>query len=241
MRSELPENVPWRIRDILFVIGIFIVASLIATGIAFAITGIPEEGEIDREQIAVGIAATIAIDVVLLAAAVLFSVVKYRVPWRTLGYRLPRLGQWWYPFVTLLCLWTLLGAYVGIVSAFDIEQLQPNSTLDEDAFDAPYLVALAGILALVAAPLAEETFFRGFLFVGLRKRWGTAFAAGASGLLFGLLHFDTGSIIPFSLIGIALAIAYTISGSLWITIATHFLFNFVSFIATLAMQNGGGT
>jgi membrane protease YdiL (CAAX protease family) len=135
----------------------------------------------------------------------------------------------------------VLGVYVAFVEVFDIGELRPQSTLDDDVFDTPLLIALTAVLALIAAPITEETFFRGFLFAGLRKRWGLGAGAIASGLLFALLHFDLGSIIPFSLIGIVLALAYALSGSLWVSIATHFLFNFVSFVATLAMQNGGGT
>jgi membrane protease YdiL (CAAX protease family) len=240
MQIKLRELVRWGIRDVLTVIGLFFVVSVIASVITVIAVGAPgSDNDNDEALLRAGLIATIAIDAVLLGLAILFSVVKYRTDWGALGFRWPSLGDWWKPFATLLCLWLVLGVYLAIVGLIEIESLEPQSTLEEDVFDTPALVALAGILALIAAPLAEETFFRGFLFAGLRKRLGIVISALASGALFGLVHFDPGSIVPFSLIGAVLALAYAFTGSLWISITAHFLFNFVSFVATLAMQNGG--
>ena len=63
-------------------------------------------------------------------------------------------------------------------------------------------------------------------------------AALASSLLFALLHFNIGSIVPFTVIGLLLAWAYVVSGSLWMAIGAHFAFNAISFLITVA---GGGT
>jgi len=83
------------------------------------------------------------------------------------------------------------------------------------------------------APIAEETFFRGFLFpalIGKLRVWG---AALASGLLFGAIHITSpgtaGLIIPLGAIGVVLALVYYKTGSLWATITTHFLINLTSF------------
>ncbi len=94
-------------------------------------------------------------------------------------------------------------------------------------------------LAIVAAPVAEETFFRGFLFPTLRGRWGTVWAALASAVLFAALHFDVGSMIPFTVIGLLLVWAYVVSGSLWAAIFAHFAFNSISLVVGIAV--GGGS
>lgn len=231
---------PWRLGDLLAVMGLAVVVGVVAASVAAALVGLSDRPEGDEARLVGDLAATIAFDVALLALALAFSIAKYRCRWSDLGFRRPRWGGWWLPLATLGLLWLVLGLYVGIVQAAGVEPLQPQSTLGEDAFQAPLAIALAGALALVAAPIAEETFFRGFLFAGLRQRWGLAAAALVSGLLFGLLHFDLGSIIPFSLIGIVLSLTYALSGSLWVTISSHFLFNLVSFLATLALRAGGG-
>jgi len=132
-----------------------------------------------------------------------------------------------------------LGVYFLIVELTGLGELVPESTLPEDFFDNPAIVPLVGVLAILAAPIAEETFFRGFLFAGLRVRWGTFWAALASGLLFAALHFSLGSIVPFTVIGMLLAWAYAFSGSLWTAIGAHFAFNAVSF--GVAVATGGGS
>src|SRR3990172_4219411 len=101
-------------------------------------------------------------------------------------------------------------------------------------------LALAGGLAVIIAPLAEETFFRGFIFTALHQRWGFLRAAATSGFLFALPHADPGSIIPFTGAGMVLAVAYANSGSLWGSIATHALFNLISFTAAATTGIGGG-
>ncbi|MFQ5879732.1 MAG: lysostaphin resistance A-like protein [Dehalococcoidia bacterium] len=232
--------VPWRLGDVLAVMGLALVVGIVAISVAAAVVGSAADGDTDIPRLTSGLAATIAFDVVLLGLAVAFSVGKYRCHLSDLGFRRPRWGSWWLPLTTVAALWLVLGVYLGIVQAAGAEGLQPQSTLDDDIFDTPLVIGLAATLALVAAPIAEETFFRGFLFAGLRYRWGLVMAALVSGLLFGLLHFDAGSIIPFSLIGIVLALAYTVSGSIWVTIASHFLFNLVSFLAAIAVSGGGG-
>jgi hypothetical protein len=70
-------------------------------------------------------------------------------------------------------------------------------------------------------------------------RWGTFWAALASGLVFAALHFSLGSLVPFTIIGMLLAWAYVFSGSLWAAIAAHFLFNSVSFVVGVLL--GGGS
>jgi len=173
-----------------------------------------------------------------LGSAVWFGARRYRRGLDVLGFRRPLRG-WWTPIVVLLGAYLVLAVYVAIVELSGLGDLTPQSTLPEDVFDNPFTLPLAGVLALLAAPLAEETFFRGFLFPGLRNRLGTLRAALASGLFFAALHFNVGSIIPFTVIGMLLAWAYVVSGSLWMAIGAHFAFNAISFIITVA--TGGGT
>jgi membrane protease YdiL (CAAX protease family) len=183
--------------------------------------------------------AALALQAALLGAAAWFSVRRYSCGWRALGFRSAIRGGWWVPVVVVLAAYFTLGVYFMIVELVGLGDLVPESTLPEDFFDNPAIVPLVGILAVLAAPVAEETFFRGFLFAGLRVRWGTFWAALASGLLFAALHFNLGSIVPFTVIGMLLAWAYVFSGSLWTAIGAHFIFNSVSF--GVAVATGGGS
>lgn len=55
--------------------------------------------------------------------------------------------------------------------------------------DRGYVVSLL-VLAVVAAPIAEEIVFRGVVLRGLLSRYGAVVAVGMQGVLFGLAHFD---------------------------------------------------
>ena len=72
------------------------------------------------------------------------------------------------------------------------------------------------LLIAVAAPIAEEIFFRGMLFGGLRRRLSTFAAAAISALVFGGLHAATGvtAVPPLIVFGFVLALLYERTGSL---------------------------
>ena len=91
------------------------------------------------------------------------------------------------------------------------------------------------LVACLAAPLAEESFFRGFMFTGL-LRWGFWPSAAISSFAFTVAHLDPGSIIPFFWIGIIMAYLYRSRGTLWDSILFHFMFNFTSFLVLVATR-----
>ena len=86
------------------------------------------------------------------------------------------------------------------------------------------LASIAAVTLIVGvAPVAEETFFRGFLFGGLRSklpRWG---AALISGLVFGGVHAPEGptAVVPLAMLGFVLAYLYEETGSLWPCMFAH--------------------
>jgi membrane protease YdiL (CAAX protease family) len=83
-----------------------------------------------------------------------------------------------------------------------------------------FFVTLLG--AGLLAPVAEELFFRGFLYTALRQRLGIAAAATISSLVFAVGHIDALGVVAASFImGIALALVYEYTRSLWVAIAIH--------------------
>jgi membrane protease YdiL (CAAX protease family) len=96
--------------------------------------------------------------------------------------------------------------------------------------------ALAAFLAVVVVPPAEELFFRGVLFRGLRDRRGFAVAAAVSAGAFGLAHW-TGEwhgalVLVFSMMvtGFCLALLYDRRKNLVANIAAHCTFNIIGVI-----------
>jgi len=95
---------------------------------------------------------------------------------------------------------------------------------------------LAAFLAVVIAPPAEELFFRGVLFRGLRDRRGFGVAAAVSAVAFGLAHW-TGEwrgalvlVLSMVVTGLGLAFLYDRRKNLVTNIAAHVTFNVIGVI-----------
>jgi len=210
-------------------IGIIIGATVLivvpAAVIAAVIAG---SADLDGNDTAMGVllGANLLLEVFLLIAVALFTVGKYKVSWAALGLRLPQRGSWWLPLALLGGALAVVWIYFAILTALGAE---PQGNLPEDFFDSVPLVALVGVLSLGLAPFMEEVFFRGFLFGGLRGRWGVFWAALGTGFLFSLAHIDPMLYIPFTAVGMIFAWGYVYSGSLAASMIAHLSFNSISF------------
>lgn len=147
---------------------------------------------------------------------------------RALGLRRFPLGGAWLPLAAVFAAYVGTFAWVQLVDALGLAWLEPRSTVPIEITRDDLTLSIAAAVTLVGAPVTEELFFRGLVFGGF-SRWGFWPAALLSGLLFSLVHFDPGSVVPFFAIGVALAWLYQRSGTLWYPILFHFAFNAVSF------------
>jgi membrane protease YdiL (CAAX protease family) len=89
---------------------------------------------------------------------------------------------------------------------------------------------LLGPVVVLAAPLGEETLFRGFLYKGLRSRLPMAPAALLSGIVFGLVHGYWLLIPALFVVGAGLAVIYERRGSLLASMTAHATFNLFGFL-----------
>ena len=221
---------PWGYVDmakaIALVVGVLMAVGLPAFFLAVAIAGDAEEMESDDGALAVLLGANLLLELFLLVAVALFTVRKYKVSWAAVGLRLPERGSWWLPLALLGGALVVIWVYFAVIAALGAE---PSSNIPGEAFDSVPLTVLVGILSLALAPVMEETFFRGFLFGGLRGRWGVFLAALSSGFLFALAHVDPLVFIPFTAVGMIFAWGYVYSGSILASMIAHLLFNSISF------------
>ena len=111
--------------------------------------------------------------------------------------------------------------------------------MPEELFRNTSVVPLALFMVVIIAPLTEEMFFRGFIFHGLWSRFGFWPAAVGSGWLFAMVHVTgrdrIGLIVPFTILGILFAALVRRTGSLWNSIAVHFLFNAINITGFLTL------
>jgi membrane protease YdiL (CAAX protease family) len=173
------------------------------------------------------------------AALVMGSLVMYG--WQTLTawfFSLRRAGRrlalWGFTKPNKAFFWTIPVALSGVylVSfAYDFVVHPQQQAIVSEFPRTAAGVALFVILAVVMAPLFEETFFRGFLFRGFSNSWGWVTGACVSAAIFGLAHLQLDVFVPLFALGLALAWVYKRTGSLWTSIAFHALFNALSVLA----------
>ena len=84
------------------------------------------------------------------------------------------------------------------------------------------------LVAILLAPLFEEIMFRGLLFPYLVKQHGLVGGTVLVALIFAGLHFHLPSFVPLALLSAGLSLVYWRTGSLWVSMGMHAIFNAVS-------------
>ena len=235
-----PGAAAWGPRDIVFALLLafgagFVLVSVIVVPVS-AVTGSDD----DSAVLAAGLVATVLFDGALFGAAAFFSIARYRCSWDALGLGPPTAKELWPGVATAVGGQVIVATYAGLVRLVGLDELLPGTNVPESMFEERLLLPLVGVATVLVAPLAEETFFRGFMFTGLR-RYGFFWAALASGLLFSAAHVNPGGLVPLALVGMLFAWSYSRSGSLWTSIYAHLTFNLVSFVALTAIVQSGGS
>jgi uncharacterized protein len=147
----------------------------------------------------------------------------------------------WVVFILFSAVWA---AALGVTENDDLPQ-------ELGADDSTTALVFVALLVCVAAPIAEELFFRGFCFTALRRWIGLIPAAVATGVIFGLIHAgsaDAVFLVPLAFFGLVLCLLYHRTGSLLPCMALHAFNNALalgvsqswSFGAILALMAGSG-
>lgn len=144
-----------------------------------------------------------------------------------------RLSAWGFRRPTKAYFWTIPLALLAVYAVTYFHDLLVHPERQEilTLFPrTPAGVTLLVLLAVVAAPLFEELFFRGFLFRGLANSWGWMLGAAISATAFGAAHAQLTIFVPLFTLGFALAWVYRRTGSLWTCISLHAVFNGISVV-----------
>lgn len=86
-------------------------------------------------------------------------------------------------------------------------------------------LALSIVMACIAAPIAEEFLFRGYMYGTLRRLTHPIFAAIVVGALFAVVHSNLPALLPLWVFSILLCLAYEWTRCLWVPIGMHAVFN----------------
>jgi len=203
-------------------LGVAVVAVVIASAllaIPFAVAGADLDGG------AFVITGTIVQDLVVITVAWFLAADLGRPDARTFGLR---------PFRASALGWTFLAlvAYLVLTSIYTVLVDPPSEQLPSGLADADTDLALAlatGLLLIGIAPLAEEVFFRGFLYQAFRNSFGVLPGAVLSGLIFGAIHLEFFKLVQLAVLGVILALLFEKTRSLWPPIILHAVNNSLAF------------
>src|SRR5579875_1402937 len=228
--SDLP---PWGARQIAIGTGIAIVFLMLILSIST-----PIAARMQAESapfLLTGLVASLCFELVLLIVAVVYTAGAYAGGIALLGWRPRQPGAWLgWTLTALGVAYVALFAYIALTQIPALHWARPQQNVPSDLFHNRVTLVPAIVLTVVVAPVCEESFFRGFVFNGLRRQLGTPLAATVSGVLFALAHFSPSLIVPFTIIGVGFAYAYRHTGTLLANVTAHAAFNLISVLATLA-------
>jgi len=114
-------------------------------------------------------------------------------------------------------------------------QLQAGVQLLMKSNDRNLILAMA-FAAVIAAPIAEEVIFRGYIYPLVKRYSEGWFAAIFSASLFAAVHMNLLGFPLFFLIGLAMVFLYEKSGSIWPCILCHMAFNGMAVSAIILMR-----
>jgi len=226
-QTGLPQThpVPWNSRDVW--LGLAVLGLLVAGAIPFAFLA-------RYRLLALDLGLTISLGESLLLAPVwLLAVHRYRVGWDTLGlrsFKLDMLGLGCGLMLLSLLFNLAYGRFLGLFGL----RIQPDLVPMFAQLSSPWFLLIGGA---VVAPIVEEIFFRGFIFAGLRPRYGWQRAAVISSALFALIHLVPTAIIPIFILGYIFAYLYQRSDSIWPAILMHSATNALALGAAYVLAN----
>jgi membrane protease YdiL (CAAX protease family) len=220
----------------------------IAAGIIVGIVAKTSGSSISNPSPAVSLIGDVLFDAGFVAAAVYFARLGSRIRPSDFGFRPVR---WATAIATVLA--AGLSYYVITAIYATLLKFHGNEKLPKELGVGKGTAALvaASIFVCVIAPIAEEFFFRGFIFGGLRRmrievagrQLGTWVAAILTGILFGLAHTGSASsryLIPLGFLGFVLCLVRWRTRSLYPCMALHSINNSLALGVSQLHWSGGG-
>ncbi|MBI3406205.1 MAG: CPBP family intramembrane metalloprotease [Acidobacteria bacterium] len=239
-----PPGVPWTFLDLFiflfFAFGSLIVCQMLAVDLIMARTHvtpalIQTNVELRAMTAILGQAIWSVVTMGYLAAVI---IVRFHLPfWETIGFRKFRLGG-------LSALGSVLGCFLGgmFLSIFVLIAsvlVRTDAKLPIEAlYQSPRSAILVMAMAVLVAPVVEETIFRGYLYPVFARGLGVGGGVVVTGTLFGLLHAQQlwggwGQIALLVFVGIVLTRVRASTNSVLASCLFHFGYNSFLFLGFL--------
>jgi len=200
-----------------------------------------EDYILSKPQLAIG-STVVVYTLILFFLYVTLALLRDQPFWKTLGWRtIPprRAGQ---PVNPLL--FFLAGCAVSLlVFALTAVIQTPENTPIEQVFKYKQTAILFIITAVLVAPLAEETIFRGYLYPMFARWFGVVPSIVVTGVLFGLMHGPQlggakSLIVIMSLVGIIFTAVRAQTGTVFASYLMHLGYNSLIAVSVLLATHG---
>jgi len=227
IEQSQPHSVPWTTRDVwvgLTVLALWLIVSIL---VSVWVSFLP----LDLD---VGLMVSLA-ELLLLVPVWWLTVRKYKVGWKALGLRSfkGRMAGLGCGLMILSFVFNLF--YSLFLALFDL-RMQVDLVPIFAELSSPWWLLVGGV---IVAPVAEEVFFRGFVFAGLRQRYDWKKAAFISSALFAVIHVAPTAMIPIFILGYIFAYLYHRSNSIWPAILMHVSTNALALGLAYVLANTG--
>lgn len=102
------------------------------------------------------------------------------------------------------------------------------------------VLLVSTLFAAIFGPIAEEIFFRGFMYSAVKKRFGVFAAMIGTAAIFAVLHGHLVGFLPIMALGLLLAYLYEKTGSLVSSICVHVMHNVATVVLVFIMRYAAG-
>ncbi len=230
MEDEPTNEVPWTKWDILWAVVLGTVAVVVLLALMFMAAWLLEyAGWVSSSSDLTGALVLVA-ELGFLLPIWMLGTRKYGVPWSSVGFRRfdgPRaLGVGCLAVMATFTFNAIWAVFLGLFSMRAQPDMLPAFGGGIEGLSQALLVG--GLVA----PIAEEAFFRGYLFAGLRHHFGRVAAYLLSAGLFALAHILPTSYPPIFVLGLLFALLYEQTGSIWPAVIMHGSINALAFVAS---------
>ena len=186
----------------------------------------------------------------ILFPAILFSKLVYEDVTTIIRLKMPKMKEVGLLSIGMIVLIPLLQEYLNIQNYIIVKLAESNmfikgikdflDTLDKYV-EQSYNQILTGnnilemilivITVAITPAICEELFFRGFVQKSFEFKLKPFFAIFLTALFFGIYHFNPYGLLPLIVIGMYLGFAVYLTDSIIVSMALHFLNNFISIMA----------
>jgi len=178
----------------------------------------------------------ISVGELILLAPVFYFLAKKKINFRNIGFNKFKISGCFTSIGIWILAMVLNIIYILILQQFD-KQPQPDLIPLFKELNLPFAIALIFTGGIIA-PIVEEVYFRGFLFSAFKSKFNWKYAALISSIIFSFSHILPTSLLPIFVLGLAFAVIYQKTNSIYPSVIIHSANNLLALVSTFIIARG---